>query len=211
MVAEPRLEHRDAAAGIVPGRVGGVKTEEVIRGGRVVLRQGRGFHVLAIVCGLCLLTALIWTDPQRSVSAMSETRATFGPLEPLVFVLAFGAALVLHELSHGWVGRWVGGGPVRYGTRFVLRVVPLAFWCGLDGEVSRAGMVAVLLAPQVVIPATLLMLRAVAPAVWGLCWMVWVLMVIGSSADLLMLIAVLGSHANRFRDTADGIVAATGR
>ena len=121
----------------------------------------------------------------------------------------FAAACVLHELSHGFVGRWAGGGPVRYGARFVLRVVPLAFYCALDGTLSRAGAAAVLLAPQVAVPAALGAVALAAPATWGLCWLVYVLMVIGSASDLLMLVAILGSRARWVRDTAAGVVEVT--
>ena len=180
-----------------------------VRRPRFVVRQGATFHTVAFAVGLALLAALLLADPSRTAIAITQAHAAFGPWEGPALIGVFAAACVLHELSHGFVGRWVGGGPVRYGARFVLRVVPLAFYCALDGTLSRAGAAAVLLAPQVAVPAALGAVALAAPAEWGLCWLVYVLMVIGSASDLLMLVAILGSRARWVRDTAAGVVDVT--
>ena len=177
-------------------------------GDRFLVRQGTAFHVLTLVVGLGLAVVIFLADPRRSLLAVVQARAALGWWEAPALVAVFAAALVLHELAHGFAGRWVGGGPVRYGTRFVLRVVPLAFWCGLGGRMSRGGLMAVLMAPQVVVPVALGAMALAAPAAWGLCWLVYVLMVIGSAADAVLLVAVLGSRARWVRDTAMGIVEA---
>ena len=173
---------------------------------RYIVRQGAAFHVIAIIIGLGLLTALVWADPRRSAIAITQAYVVFGPWEGPVLAGLFAAACILHELAHGFAGRRVGGGPVRYGTRFVLRVVPLAFYCALDGTMTRAGVVVVLLAPQVAVPAALGALALAAPQARGLCWLVFVLMLVGSVPDLLMLVAILGSRAAKVRDTAAGVI-----
>ena len=172
-----------------------------------VVRQGASFRVIAIGVGLALLAALFGGNPRRT--AIAQAHAAFGPWEGPALVALFAAACVLHELSHGVVGRWGGGGPVRYGARCVLRLVPLAFYCALDGTLSRAGAAAVLLAPQVAVPAALGAVALAAPAAWGLCWLVYMLMVIGSASDLLMLVVIQGSRARRLQNTAAGVVEVT--
>lgn len=176
---------------------------------RYVVRQGALFHGIAIIIGLVLLAGILWADPRRTAIAILQVRAEFGPWDGLVLVALYASATIIHEMSHGAAGRWVGGGPVRYGTRIVLRVIPLAFWCALEGVMSRVGVVAVLLAPQAVVAAALAALALVAPGAWGACWLIYVLMVIGSASDFLMVVAILGSRARRVRDSASGVLDAS--
>ena len=145
------------------------------RGRAAVATQAVFLLVAAVVVGMALVADLSFTTSWGALVTWSVT------------LLACGAYMVLHELTHGAALRLLS----ESGPSFSVRFPYLA--TGSDAYLSRATFVGVALAPAVVWGLVLLAAILLAPADWFLTlYVLTVLNLAGSAGDLVQVGAVVG-------------------
>lgn len=125
-----------------------------------------------------------------------------GFLEPVLYVLVYLAAMVVHELVHGLFFRFFGGRP-RYGAGITL-FVPY-FYATSPGRFSPRQMIIIGLAPLVTISAVSVAGAIVAPTLVGYLAVVFIGNAAGAVGDLWM-----ASRLGAFLRVQDAAVADLG-